>query len=394
MHAEKVKDGIYWVGALNPDLRRFDVIMKTRWGTSYNSYLIKGSEKVALVDVVKEKYAEEHIAHISELVDPAKIDYIISNHTEPDHSGSLAKLLAVARNATVVCSKVAHGFLKNITNLDFTCMEVGDGDKLDLGGKTLEFLSVPFLHWPDSIFTYAREDKMLFSGDMFGFHFAAEKVFDDLTMLDDEMVKSQKYYFDVIMSPFKSYVLEAVEKLKNLSIEIIGPSHGPVLRGDPQGAVERYYEWAKDSLSENNPRKAYVGYVSCYGYTKKLAEKVYEGMIKNGLSAEIEDISLITPGEAAQKLQEADVFAIGTPTVNRDALKPIWDVASLLCSYVMKGKRCGVFGSFGWSGEGVKFIKERLSNLGVKVEDTLSVKFNPTEDDLQRAYELGELLSK
>lgn len=273
-------------------------------------------------------------------------------------------------------------------------MEVGDGDTLELGEKTLEFVSVPFLHWPDSIFTYVRQDKVLFSGDMFGFHFASEKVFDDLTMLDDEMVKSQKYYFDVIMSPFKAYVLDAVDKIACLPVEMIGPSHGPVLRGDPQGAIERYFNWAKDVQNTNSPKKAYVGYVSCYGYTKKLAEKIYEGMVKSGLNAEIEDVSLVTPGEAAQKIQKADVFAIGTPTVNRDALKPIWDITSLLCSYIMKGKRCSVFGSFGWSGEGVKFIKERLQNLGAQVEEPLAIRFNPTQEDLQNAYLLGEKLSK
>ena len=226
----KIKDGIWWVGVQNPGLRVFDVIMRTEWGTSYNSYLIKGAEKTAVVDAVKEGFSEEQLDRISAVIDPKEIDYIICNHTEPDHSGALVKLMEAAPNAVVVCSRPAKMFIREIINRDFECMIAGDGVTIDLGGKTIEFISAPYLHWPDSIFTYVKEDAFLSSGDVFGFHFSAPNIFDDLTKLDANMIASQKYYFDVIMSPFKSYVLQAVEKIRNLKIDVIGPSHGPVLR--------------------------------------------------------------------------------------------------------------------------------------------------------------------
>jgi len=391
---ETIKKDIYWVGAQNPDLRVFDVIMCTKWGTSYNSYLVRGSKKTALIDAVKERYCDEHIARISSICDPAEIDYIIINHTEPDHSGSLRKLLEVTPNAKVVSSKVANGFLQQIVNQPFESIVVGDGDELDLGGKTLQFINAPFLHWPDSMFTYVKEDKILLSGDVFGFHFSAEKVFDDLTPLSKEMVESQKYYFDVIMSSFSEYVLSAVEKIKDLPVDVIGPSHGPVLRANPHEAIVRYKKWAEDVVRPNAVKKIYIGYVSCYGYTKQLAEKIYDACAKSDFSVEMDDLSMISTQEAAEKMHAADAVAIGSPTVNRDALKPVWDVLTSVSYFNAKGKKAACFGSYGWSGEGVKFTGERMKSLGYSVQGSLAVRFRPTDEDLNKAYELGETLVK
>ena len=252
---EITKD-IYWVGVRNPDLRVFDVIMRTDWGTSYNSYLIKGAEKIALVDTAKLSFADEHFDRISGACDISSIDYIICNHTEPDHSGALDKLLDLAPNAVVVCSKPASVFLRNILNRKFECMVVEDENTLELGGKTLKFISAPFLHWPDSMFTYVVEDAVLLSGDVFGFHFSAENVFDDLTPLSDEMLASQKYYFDVIMGPFKNYVLDAVKKVRALHIDVIGPSHGPDTSETRRGMRSTDTKtWASDILSCQRPEK-------------------------------------------------------------------------------------------------------------------------------------------
>lgn len=393
MNAKLIKNDIYWVGVQNPDLRVFDVIMRTEWGTSYNSYLVKGSEKTAIIDPVKEGYAEEHISKISSVVDPSTVDYIICNHTEPDHSGSLRYLLSVCPKATVVCSRPASMFLQNIVNQPFECKVVGEGDSISLGDKTLKFLSVPYLHWPDSIFTYAVEDQVLFSGDVFGFHFSAEQVFDDLTPLSDEMQQSQKYYFDVIMSPFKSYVLDAVEKVRKLDISVIGPSHGPVLRSTPWDAVDRYEKWSEDVRIVNDPKKIYVCYVSCYGYTRQLAEQIYEAAVKSGFIAEIDNIAEVGVQVAAAKIHEADAVAIGSPTLNRDVLKPVWDVLTSLGAYAVRGKKAAAFGSFGWSGEAVKYIAERLKNLGFSVVDSASAKLRPNEEELKKAYDLGERLA-
>lgn len=388
---EITKD-IWWVGVQDPGLEIFDVIMRTEWGTSYNSYLVKGSEKTAVIDSVKAEFADEEIERLSKVCDVTSIDYIICNHTEPDHSGSLKKLLELSPKAVVLCSKPASVFLQNILNSSFECRIVGDGDTLELGGKTLKFISAPFLHWPDSIFTYASEDAILFSGDVFGFHFSAENIFDDLTPLSNEMIESQKYYFDVIMGPFKNYVLSAVKKIRPLHIDVIGPSHGPVLRKDPWGAVNRYEEWSSDILKSNDPKKLYIGYVSCYGYTKALAEAIYKEAVKDGLDVELENVADYSPEDCAAKIHASDAFAIGSPTLNRDALKPVWDVLSCVSAYNVKGKPAAAFGSFGWSGESIKFLSERLRGLGADVVGSCSAKLKPDEKEIAEAEKLGRTL--
>jgi flavorubredoxin len=388
----RIKEGIYWVGAQNPDLRIFDVIMKTEWGTSYNSYLIQGTEKTALVDSVKEQFSGEQIERISQVCDVSSIDYIVCNHTEPDHSGALGELLKLAPKAVVLCSKPASVFLRSILNTDFECRAVTDGETVDLGGKTLKFISTPFLHWPDSIFTYVPEDAALFSGDVFGFHFAAENVFDDPTPLNDEMLESQKYYFDVIMGPFKNYVLDAVKKVRPLRIDVIGPSHGPVLRAEPRKAIDRYEKWASVILHKNDPKRVYIGYVSCYGYTRTLAETIYNTVSEAGFDAEMEDVSKTDPEVCAAKIHSSDAFAIGSPTINRDALKPAWDVLASVSTYIVKGKPAAVFGSFGWSGESIKFLGERLRNVGADVVGSCSAKLKPDEKEIEEAEKLGKAI--
>jgi len=392
MPAVEISKDIYWVGVHNPGLRIFDVIMRTEWGTSYNSYLIKGAEGAALVDTVKTGFTDEFIKNIASVCDIKSIRYIVCNHTEPDHSGSLAKLLDLAPDAVVLCSKPASVFLRSIMNRDFECRTVGDGDEVDLGGRTLKFISAPYLHWPDSIFTYIPEDHILLSGDVFGFHFSAENVFDDLTPLSDEMAESQKYYFDVIMGPFKNYVLQAVDKIKDLNIKVIGPSHGPVLRSSPWEAVKRYEAWASDILKVNDPKKVYVGYVSCYGYTRLLAERIASVVKAEGYDVEIDDVSTASPDACAAKIHSADAFAIGSSTINRDALKPVWDVLASVSTYIVKGKPAAVFGSFGWSGEAIKFLTARLRDVGAEVLGSSSARLNPDEKELEEAEKLGKAI--
>ena len=392
MEATEIVKGISWVGVQNPDLRIFDVIMRTRWGTSYNSYLVQGSEKTMLVDTVKQGFTDEFIERVSSICDISKIGYIVCNHTEPDHSGSLGRLLELAPNAVVACSKPASVFLRNILNTNFECMVVGDGDSIDLGGKTVKFISAPFLHWPDSIFTYIVEDAVLLSGDVFGFHFSAANIFDDLTDLTEEMLVSQKYYFDVIMGPFSNYVMDAVKKTRGLHIDVIGPSHGPVLRAAPWDAVDRYEKWASDVLAENEIKKVYIGYVTCYGYTKMLADEIAQVVKEAGFDVEMQDVSLIDQEQCAAKVHRADAFALGSPTLNRDVLKPVWDVMTSVSTYLIKGKPAVVFGSFGWSGESVKYMAERLRNVGADVIGTCSAKLRPDENELEEARKAGKAI--
>ncbi len=388
----EITKNIWWAGVQNPALRVFDVIMTTEWGTSYNSYFVKGSEKTALIDSVRDGFFEEQLEGLRQICEPEKIDYIVCNHTEPDHSGALAQMLDVAKNAVVVCSRAGKALIKELLNRDFECIVVGDGDSIDLGGKKLSFISAPYLHWPDTIFTYVEEDGFLAPCDAFGFHFSAPEIFDDKTMLSDEMIASQKYYFDVIMSPFTSYVRDAIKKVRELKINVIAPSHGPVLRKDPWGAVDRYEEWAKPIV--NDPKKIYIGYVSCYGYTTKLAQKVYEGALTSGAAVELEDVSKANKCDVIERIHCADAFALGSPTLNRDVLPPITEVMAELCTYIMKGKQAAVFGTFGWSGEACKFMEERLAQLGAKSIGMARAKMNPSEEELKAAYELGVRLGE
>lgn len=392
MPAVEITKDIYWAGVHNPGLRIFDVIMRTEWGTSYNSYLIKGASKTAIVDSVKEGFTEAFIRNIADVCDISKIGYIVCNHTEPDHSGSLARLLDLAPDAVVLCSKSASVLLRSIMNRDFECRTVGDGDSVDLGGRTLKFISAPFLHWPDSIFTYVPEEGVLLSGDVFGFHFSAENVFDNLTTFNGEMAAHQKYYFDVIMGPFKSYVLQAIDKIRGFDIKVIGPSHGPVLRSAPWETVKRYETWASDILQANSPKKVYIGYVSCYGYTRMLAERIAAVVNGSGYEAEIEDVSLSEPGTCAAKIHKADAFAVGSPTINRDALKPVWDVLTSISAYTIKGKPAAVFGSFGWSGEAIRYMSERLRDLGADVLGSCSARLYPDDKELIEADKIGKTL--
>ncbi len=394
MAATQITNKVWWVGAQHPDLRVFDVIMYTKFGTSYNAYLVKGDNKTALIDTVKCKFADDLIANINEVADVAKLDYIICNHTEPDHAGALGRLLDIAKDATVVCSKAAKAILKEQLNKDFKCMTVGDGDTIDLGNQKLSFISAPFLHWPDTMFTYLEDEKLLSTCDAFGFHFSAPNIFDDLTPLTEEMQESQKLYFDCIVSPFKSYVLDGIKKVVDLGIEftMILPSHGPVLRTGAMEAVTRYANWS--TLPNNNPKKIYIAYVSCYGYTKELTEQVYNGAKSLGADVVMEDITEAGIAKVVECINNADAFALGSPTVNRDVLKPVWDVLTSLCTFIVKGKKTAVYGSYGWSGEACKYMSERLNNLGVKVVGESRAKMIPSEEEKKSAYNLGVELAK
>lgn len=386
MTAVNIRDGVWWVGARDPGLRIFDIVMETKAGTTYNAYLIKG-KKTALVDTVKDYSFDEFIGNVRELVDPAAIDYIVVNHTEPDHSGSLARMLELAPNAQVLCSQAAARFLREIVNRDFNVRVVGDGERLDLGGKTLRFISAPFLHWPDSMFTYLPEERILFTCDVFGCHYCDVKLFNDEAERD--FSPEFRYYFDVIMGPFKRYVRDALAKIKDLPIEIICPSHGPVLRADIAEYVDRYAEWAREETPAPG-RRVVVAYVSAYGNTGRLATAIAEGLRERGVDPLVFDLVKGDARAVVAAVDAADGVLIGSPTLNRDAVKPVWSLLADLSPIVNRGKPAAAFGSYGWSGEAVKLVEERLAGLQLKiVQPGLKVNFVPSDAQLEEAREFG-----
>jgi len=381
--------GVYWVGAKNANLRRFDVVMHTEYGTTYNAYLIVGNEKSALVETVKDRFARIELDSISEIIDVDKIDYIILDHVEPDHSGALPEILAAAKNAEVLCTKPAANLIKEIVNQPIERLRaVEDGDSVDLGGATLQFIMAPFLHWPDSMFTYCKEKQLLISGDVFGCHFCSDEILE--SRMDDTFLEAQRYYFDVIMGPFKSYVLSAIDKIRDLDIKVICPSHGPVLDRAPWRSVERYERWAKEGLAPNDPKRVFIGYVSCYGYTRLLGDEMLRAVQDAGLAAELVDVSLEGTAQLAERANSADGVLIGSPTLNRDALPPIWAFMSSLSAIENRGKPSGAFGSYGWSGEACKFIEARFKDLGYDFKGSVRTKMKPNEDVLKEAYEFGK----
>lgn len=391
MKAVPIKEGVYWVGALNPDLRVFDVVMRTDHGTTYNSYLVQ-AEKVALVDAVKSGFEDQLLSRVASVLPPEKIDYIVVNHTEPDHSGALGELINKMPRATVVGSKAAVKFLGELLNRDFPHIVAGDGDRIDLGGKTLKFISAPYLHWPDSMFTYLPEDKVLFTCDAFGCHFCSPEIFNDLA---GDISDDFKYYYDVIMSPFAGHVQEAVKKIRPLEFELIAPSHGPVLRENPQLYVEKYAEWSAGSAARSGHKKVVVAFVSAYGNTRALAGEIAAGIMESGAEVDLVDMENVTPAEVAVLVNQSDGLVVGSPTFNRDAVYPVWELLGRLSPVINRGKPGAAFGSYGWSGEAVKNIEQRLSGLQFKVTlPGLKVNFTPGSADITGAREFGRSFAK
>ncbi len=390
MKAFSIKNGIHWVGALDPELRTFDILLNVERGTTYNSYLVKGLSEAALIDTVEDKFKEEHFEKITQIIDLKELSFIILNHTEPDHSGALAALIEKAQNAKVVISKNAEHFIKNLLNKDIYPIKVGDGDYIDLGNRRLEFINAPFLHWPDTIFTYMPQDKVLFPCDFFGSHFCDERMFDDLV---DDFSYSFQYYFDHIMRPFKEYALKALNRISSLDIKLIAPSHGPILRTNIDRYLSMYMNWSEQPQREEG--KILIFYASAYGNTARIAKSIAEGIRRGGASVSLFDVVSIDYRQVLRMIEAADVLLVGSPTINGDAVKPVWDLLSSLATIKLKGKIGAAFGSYGWSGEAIEMINRRLKDLKFRVPlSPLKVALTPTESDLEESRKFGtELVS-
>jgi NADH oxidase (H2O-forming) len=383
-----VSSSVQWIGVLDRDIVTFDVVMETRHGTTYNSYFINARKK-AVIETVKESFRDVYLEKLKMVTDPAEIEYIILNHTEPDHSGCLADLLKIAPNAKVVGTGNAIRYLKDMISRDFQYIIVKDGYTLDLGDKTLQFISAPNLHWPDTMYTYLAEDKVLFTCDSFGAHFCHEAVFNDLV---GDFDQDFKYYFDVILKPFSKFMLKAIERIKTLDVKIIATGHGPVLRSGWQKYVELSEKYATDHLKLPVKHKVFIPFVSAYHKTGLLAEKIAEGIRMAGeIDIEILDIEKATIGELDQKVSESAAIIVGSTTINQNILLPVYKLFSVINPLRDKGKSAGGFGSYGWSGESKSLIKSNLENLKLKYfGEGIFVKFTPDEEEQQQAIAYGK----
>ncbi len=389
-----ITDDVKWVGIFDPSLVTFDVVMETRYGTTYNSYFIDADKKT-LIETAKDKYEDDYLEKIKSVVNPEEIEYIIMNHTEPDHSGSLKSLLKIAPNATVVGSKTAIRFLKSMINDDFKHLEIKEGDELDLGNKTIKFYSAMFLHWPDAMYSYLVEDKVLFSCDSFGCHFCDERMFDDEV---DDFDNAFKYYYDVIMGPFSEHMLKAIDKVKQLDIDVIAPGHGPILRTHWKKYVEKTEEMANSAahLKKTGLPKVFIPYVSAYGNTRKIAELIKKGLLSVAdMNVVIMDIEHADMGDVQYEIDHSDALLIGTPTITQNTFLPIYTLFGHLNPVVNKGKVTAAFGSYGWSGEGVNIVQNILKSLKLKpFKDGLKVNFVPDEGEHNECFDFGEEIGK
>ena len=384
---QQIISGVDWVGVRHPDLKIFDEIFPTHNGTTYNAYLVRGLNKTALIDTVKEPFTEEFLAKLEAAGGLDQIDLVVINHTEPDHSGALRHLLARRPDLPVYCTKPAQNFLAQLLNAPFNAQLVSDGMEVDLGGRTLRFLLAPYLHWPDTMFTYLVEDAVLFPCDAFGAHYCPRLLFDDEI---PDFSQDFLFYFDCIMRPFKDKVREAVAKVEKLPLQLICPSHGPLLRRNPQAVVDAYRRLSALPPASAKPRAVMLT-LSSHGNTRQMAAAVREGVESRGFEVLEMRLCDLRDGDLRDELELADLVLVGTATINRDAPPQVWHALSLFSLVTPKAKFAAVFGSFGWSGEAVKMVEERLRGLRFKLAaPSLTLRFRPTDDDLVACRKFGE----
>ena len=386
----KITDSVYWTGILDEDIVTFDIVMETAFGTTYNSYLIQ-AEKKALIDTAKATFSEQYLNNLRSLTSLEDIQYVICNHTEPDHSGSLAALLEINPDLIVVGSGQALNYLSEMIDKPFEKMKVKDGDQLSLGNKTLTFIGAANLHWPDSIYTYLEEDRLLFTCDSFGAHFCDERLFDDQV---GDYTEAFTYYFDVILKPYSRFMLKAIEKIEPLEIDTICPGHGPVLRSTWKEKVELSKKLSQEYIEAcgSTSNRVLITYVSAYGYTKEMAQIIAKGITKAGdIETDVVDIEHIALGDLEEKIVRSAGILIGSPTINRNTLLPVYRMFAVINPLRDRGKPAAAFGSYGWSGEAVQLIEEHMKNLKLEVvQQGLATKFYPDKSQTAELELFGE----
>lgn len=388
--AVELTKGVYWVGAIDWNGRDFHGFT-TPGGTTYNSYLVVG-EKTALIDTVKAPFAGEMLRRISQIIDPSKLDYIVVNHMEPDHSGSLAELKKQT-NAKILITKrgvdILNGYFRDEGSEKWDFETVQTGDQLDLGSKTLIFLEAPMLHWPDSMETFLKEDRILFSNDGFGQHIATSKRYD--FEVGDVIPEAAEYYANILM-PFHMPLLSYFRVLEELEIEPlqIAPSHGIIWKQDLKKILEAYRAWANGEVKE----KVLVIYDTMWGSTEIMANEIAETVLAEGVEVKLLNLRKNTRSHIMKEMLDAAVFAVGSPTLNNGLFPTVGDFLIYLKGLRPQKKKALAFGSYGWGGGAVKIVEQELKNAGIEVlEPGLQVKYRPYEKELEGCRKLGEQLA-
>lgn len=382
MNAVEVKKGIYWVGAIDWSLRNFHGYTTNR-GATYNAYLII-DEKIALIDTVKAQFAGELLERISKVIDPEKIDYIISNHVEMDHSGSIPKVMEVCKNAAIITSSPSG--LKGLTAHygQYNYKSVKANETLSLGKRTLKFVPTPMLHWPDNMVTYCPEEKILFSNDAFGQHYASSRRFDDEEQLEIILEEAKNYYGNIIM-PYGKQVQGACEIVCSLDIEMIAPSHGVIWRKNIQTIFDAYKLW-----SENNPQTgAIVVFDSMWHSTEVMAKTIVEAFADKNIPVKLYDLKVNHISEIIPEVLTSKYIAVGSPTLNNTMMPTVAAFLSYLKGLSPKNRKAFAFGSYGWGGQSIAQVEEELEKCGFDIcLDKIRVQYIPSKQQLDEIREL------
>jgi anaerobic nitric oxide reductase flavorubredoxin len=392
MQPLKILENIFWVGALDWNVRHFHgFTYSTHRGTTYNAYLII-DEKTALIDSVYGPFAEEMIQRIGEIIDPYKIDYVVANHVETDHSGAISEILKLAPQAKLVGTTQCKDGLQKHYFGDWDFKVVKTGDEISLGERSLKFIEAPMLHWPDSMFTYIEKDALLLPNDAFGQHLATSKRFDDEVDWSILMEEASKYYANILW-PFSRLIIRKIEEIQKLGLKInmIAPSHGIIWRSNPTKIIEAYLNWAKGTAE----RKILVVYDTMWKSTEKMAKAIVEGITSEGVETMLFRLPLSDHGDIIKELLEAKGILIGSSTINNGVLPTLAPFLEELRGLRPINKIAASFGSYGWGGGAVKAIEEKLEKAGIEiVSPPMTVKWVPDDRELQKCFEFGRGFAK
>ncbi len=382
-----LKDGVYWVGVIDWNIRDFHGYITNR-GSTYNAYLIQ-DEKTALIDTVKHQFSEELVRKIKEVIPFEKIDYIIVNHVEMDHSSSLPEIAKLAVNAKILSSVRGKDELIEHYGKEFERVEtVKSGDEVKLGGKTLRFVEAPMLHWPDSMFTYLVEDKILMPNDAFGEHLASSERFDDEVDQHILMEEATMYYANILM-PLSPLIVRKIQEViaMHIPIDIIAPSHGIIWRKDPMKIVNAYLDWSQNATKN----KIVIVFDTMWNSTDKMARAIGEGAASLGVDVKLLKLRSYAISEAMTEILDAKAVVVGSPTLNNQMFPTLSSFLTYATGLKPKNKLWTFFGSYGWGGGAVKGMAKVAKDAGFNVvEPGLEIKFVPDEEDLKKCFEFGQ----
>ncbi len=387
--AVKVSDHVYWVGAIDWSIRDFHGYT-TPHGSTYNAYLVM-ADKVTLIDSVKAPFMQEMLARIASVIDPAKIDYIVSNHSEQDHSGCLHEVIDRVKPEKVFASAMGVKTLKDIFHGNCDIRPVKDGEKLSLGNMDLQFMETRMIHWPDSMFSYLDKDGVLFSQDAFGMHLATFERFADELPPDELEYEAATYYANIVL-PYSPVVLKTLERVSatGWAVKMFAPDHGPIWRKDLNVIVNLYKRWA----SQKPGNKAVVVYATMWHSTEMMAKAIAEALAASGLRVRLLSMNDVHRSEVVYEVLEAGALIVGSPTLNNNILPQMADVMTYLKGLKPANLIGAAFGSFGWSGESVKDLEAMLKEMKVEiVADPVSAKHVPGEDILERCAHMGRAIA-